>query len=134
MKKIAILGSTGSIGTQTLDVAGRDPDRYRIVGLAAGANVERLVEQARAFRPSVVSLATKEAAEEAASLLPSDIRVVYGEDGLMEVAAYHVDVVRLGWGSAMVTHALEAKLAIYHDSGVTRTPEETILKAFWIAA
>lgn len=87
MKKIAILGSTGSIGTQTLDVASFDPEQYCVTGLAAGDNVELLVQQALAFRPSVVSLATKAAAERAASMLPSSIRVVYGDEGLDLVAS-----------------------------------------------
>jgi len=87
MKKITILGSTGSIGTQTLDVIASHPDQFEIVSLAAGANVELLVEQARRFRPRAVSLATKEAAEQAASLLPAEIRVLHGEESLIELAA-----------------------------------------------
>ena len=56
-KKIAILGSTGSIGTQALDVIGRHPDRFRVVGLAAGRRVAEVVEQARRFGPAWVSCA-----------------------------------------------------------------------------
>lgn len=87
MKTISILGSTGSIGTQTLDVIRRDRERYRVAALVAGANVELLVRQALEFRPALVCLATKEAAERAAALLPDDIRVVHGEEGLIEAAA-----------------------------------------------
>ena len=54
-KRIAILGSTGSIGRQTLDVVSRHPERFEIVALAAGGNVELLAEQVRCFRPRVVS-------------------------------------------------------------------------------
>ncbi|GGG12116.1 1-deoxy-D-xylulose-5-phosphate reductoisomerase [Paenibacillus abyssi] len=87
MKKISILGSTGSIGTQTLDVIAYHPEQYEVVGLSGGTNVPLLVEQVLQFRPQTVSLSTKEAAEQAASLLPSDIKVLHGEEGLIETAA-----------------------------------------------
>ncbi|AJY76601.1 1-deoxy-D-xylulose-5-phosphate reductoisomerase [Paenibacillus beijingensis] len=86
MKKISILGSTGSIGTQTLDVIGSDPGRYEVEGLAAGGNVALLLEQARKFRPKRVCLATREAAAEAAQHLPAGTKVLYGEQGLVELA------------------------------------------------
>ena len=57
MKRIALLGSTGSIGEQTLDVVARHPGRFEVVALAAGRRSERLVEQARQFRPRLVSVA-----------------------------------------------------------------------------
>jgi len=56
MKLISILGSTGSIGRQCLDVVSRHPDRFRIVALAAGSSIETLAEQVRAFRPELVSV------------------------------------------------------------------------------
>ncbi|MFD1953787.1 1-deoxy-D-xylulose-5-phosphate reductoisomerase [Paenibacillus thailandensis] len=87
MKKITILGSTGSIGTQTLDVVASDPERYEIAGLSAGSNVELLIRQAKQFHPKIVCLATKELAEQARRELPASVRIVYGEEGLSEVAA-----------------------------------------------
>jgi 1-deoxy-D-xylulose-5-phosphate reductoisomerase len=87
LKKISILGSTGSVGTQTLDTIGKHPDKYKVVALAGGSNVELLVRQALACRPSLVSLAAQADAEAARALLPSDIKVVYGEEGLIEAAA-----------------------------------------------
>jgi 1-deoxy-D-xylulose-5-phosphate reductoisomerase len=60
VKRIAILGSTGSIGTQTLDVVSRFPERFQVVGLAAGRNVELLAQQAKQFRPAVVSVPSPE--------------------------------------------------------------------------
>ena len=57
MKRIAVLGSTGSVGEQTLDVVAAHPERYEVVALAAGRRVEKLAEQVRRFRPSVVSVA-----------------------------------------------------------------------------
>ena len=56
MKRIAILGSTGSIGTQTLDVVSRFPERFQVVGLSARRNVELLAQQVKQFRPAVVSV------------------------------------------------------------------------------
>jgi 1-deoxy-D-xylulose-5-phosphate reductoisomerase len=64
MKRIAILGSTGSIGVQALDVVARHPDRFEVVGLGAGRNAGRLAEQVRAFRPRYVCMADAGAAAE----------------------------------------------------------------------
>ena len=55
-KQIAILGSTGSIGTSTLDVVRRNPESYRVVGLAANRNAALLLQQAREFAPETVAL------------------------------------------------------------------------------
>ena len=63
MKSVTILGSTGSIGTQALDVVRRHPDRFKVVGLsAAGANQELLVGQVREFLPPFVAIADEQAA------------------------------------------------------------------------
>ncbi|WP_341282505.1 1-deoxy-D-xylulose-5-phosphate reductoisomerase [Paenibacillus sp. FSL H8-0537] len=94
MKKITILGSTGSIGTQTLDVIANDPERFQVVGLSAGSNTDLLISQAIRFKPSIVCLSTKEAAEAVASSLPAGTRVIYGEQGLIELAgATEADIV-----------------------------------------
>ncbi|NBD22432.1 1-deoxy-D-xylulose-5-phosphate reductoisomerase [Paenibacillus glycinis] len=87
MKKITILGSTGSIGTQTLDIIGRNPDRYAVEGLAAGNNVDLLIEQAKQFRPKTVCLSNKALADEAMPHLPAGTKAVYGDEGLVEIAA-----------------------------------------------
>ena len=60
MKAITLLGSTGSIGTQTLDIVRQHPDRFRLVGLAAGSNVELLAQQVQEFRPQIVAIANQE--------------------------------------------------------------------------
>ena len=57
MTTVAVLGSTGSIGTQTLDVVAAEPDRFEIVALGAGSSVEQLAAQAQQVRPKVVGLA-----------------------------------------------------------------------------
>jgi len=87
MKRLTILGSTGSIGTQTLDVIAHDPEAYTVDGLAAGGNVGLLIEQAKRFKPRKVCLATKELAAEAALHVPAGTEVLYGEEGLVEIAA-----------------------------------------------
>jgi 1-deoxy-D-xylulose-5-phosphate reductoisomerase len=92
MKRIAILGSTGSIGRSTLSVAESHPDRFQIVALAAGSNLEAVFEQARRWRPHVISMA----AEQEASVLQerlrqaglSEIAVVHGAAGTVKVAAH----------------------------------------------
>jgi len=88
MKNVAILGSTGSIGRQTLEVISRYPERFRVLALAAGKQVDCLIEQALRFSPRLVSVATRELADEVRRRLPSTIRVCYGEEGLLEVATH----------------------------------------------
>ena len=93
MKRIAILGSTGSIGCNALSVVAAHPDRLTVVGLAAGLNAERFVEQARQFRPRVVAMASTDAIEQVHKSLgdgsagPSTYAAV-GAEGLEEVATY----------------------------------------------
>ncbi|MCR2805048.1 1-deoxy-D-xylulose-5-phosphate reductoisomerase [Paenibacillus soyae] len=87
MKKIALLGSTGSIGTQTLDIVRHHPEQFRVTALSAGGNVDLAVKQAKEFKPGIISLASKELADEARPHLPSGTKVVYGDEGLIEVAA-----------------------------------------------
>ncbi|MBB3109428.1 1-deoxy-D-xylulose-5-phosphate reductoisomerase [Paenibacillus phyllosphaerae] len=87
MKKLTILGSTGSIGTQTLDVVAHQPEQYEVQGLAAGNNVKLLIEQANRFQPKAVCLSTSELAAEAAPHLPAGTKVLHGEEGLIELAA-----------------------------------------------
>jgi 1-deoxy-D-xylulose-5-phosphate reductoisomerase len=87
MKRISILGSTGSIGTQTLDVISYYPDLFKVEGLAGGHNIALLIEQIKAFKPKKVSVATKNLALELKQHISSDILVLYGDEGLLEVAA-----------------------------------------------
>jgi len=87
VKNVAILGSTGSIGTSTLAVIEHLKPRFRVVGLSAGQNVARLVEQAERFEPEVVSVEKKEQAEEFRRLYKGPgLRVVHGPEGAEEVA------------------------------------------------
>ena len=91
MKAITLLGSTGSIGTQTLDIVSEHPDQFRVVGMAAGRNVAMLAQQIRQFRPEIVAIWDKDKLPELkaaiADLDPQPI-VLAGEEGVIEVARY----------------------------------------------
>lgn len=91
MKPISILGSTGSIGTQTLDIVRQYPNSFRVVGLAAGCNLELLLAQVREFRPEIVALqdaSRRIELEEAIASLDYSPQIVTGEEGVVEVARY----------------------------------------------
>ena len=86
MRRIAVLGSTGSIGTQTLEVVENHPD-MEITALAAGSNIRLLEEQIRRFRPKLAAVWSEERAEELkARVADLDVRVEAGMDGLIAVA------------------------------------------------
>ncbi|MBW6468342.1 MAG: 1-deoxy-D-xylulose-5-phosphate reductoisomerase [Coriobacteriia bacterium] len=91
--RVAVLGSTGSIGRQALDVASRMPDRVRVTALAAGSNHELLAEQARAYRPVAIALNDPAAAHSAAKALPG-VDVGAGPDAVVALASHpEVDIV-----------------------------------------
>ena len=91
MKKISILGSTGSIGTQTLDIVTDHPDKFQVVGLATGNNIQLLSEQIRQFRPQIVAINNESQLEDLKSLI-SDLDytpiILAGKEGVIEVARY----------------------------------------------
>jgi 1-deoxy-D-xylulose-5-phosphate reductoisomerase len=92
MKRIAILGSTGSIGHSTLKIVETYPERFQVVTLAAGNNVDTVLEQVRRFRPKVVSVAKEENAAQLITRLGEaglgDIEVVFGTAGTVRVATH----------------------------------------------
>lgn len=91
MKAITILGSTGSIGTQTLDIVTDNPDKFRVVGLAAGSNVALLAEQISKFQPEIVALGNEKKLtqlKEAIAFLPNKPQILVGQEGICEVARY----------------------------------------------
>jgi 1-deoxy-D-xylulose-5-phosphate reductoisomerase len=92
MKSIAILGSTGSIGRSTLSVAESYPDRFQIVALAAGSNLEAAVDQALRWRPRVMSMAAEPDADALRVRLKKEglgeIEVVHGAAGTVRVATH----------------------------------------------
>ncbi|MDX1976300.1 MAG: 1-deoxy-D-xylulose-5-phosphate reductoisomerase [Pseudanabaenaceae cyanobacterium bins.68] len=91
MKPITLLGSTGSIGTQTLEILAQYPDRFRLVGITAGSNVELLAAQVQKFRPEIVAIADKskfsQLRQALADLDPPPM-LLAGAEGVETVAAY----------------------------------------------
>ena len=104
MKKLLILGSTGSIGKQTLDVIRNSPGKFKVVGLACNANVKLLEEQIREFKPKFVCVNNQEL-----RLRSGSIKVLYGENGLLELirkADYNLAVLAIV-GAAGLKPAIE---------------------------
>lgn len=86
MKNIAILGSTGSIGTQTLQVIEANPERFRVEVLTANNQVELLARQAKQFKPNMVVIGNEEKLGELRDLLrDEDIKVYAGSDAIAQV-------------------------------------------------
>ena len=110
MKNVVLLGSTGSIGTSTIKVAEDLPQHVRLVGLAAGNNVDLLVEQARAHRPLAVSISDPAKAAVVAERLGGAARVWSGSAGLLELATLpEADIVLIAIvGTAGLQPALAA--------------------------
>jgi 1-deoxy-D-xylulose-5-phosphate reductoisomerase len=88
MKNIAILGSTGSIGTQTIEVVEAHPEQFRIVALAAGSNVPLIIEQINRLKPDLVSVGSKDIADQVHLHIPSQVTLTYGSEGLIDVATH----------------------------------------------
>jgi 1-deoxy-D-xylulose-5-phosphate reductoisomerase len=93
MKRVSILGSTGSVGEQTLDVIAQNADRFSAVALAAGQNIDKLAEQIRAFRPELVSVADEKGAEALRAQVGGDVDIRVGASGLIDVATHPADQV-----------------------------------------
>jgi 1-deoxy-D-xylulose-5-phosphate reductoisomerase len=88
MKTIVLLGSTGSIGTNTLDIVSRFSDEFRVAGLTAGSNCDMLEEQIRRFRPRVVALSNDAAAVKLRRRCAGmPVEILSGQDGLIQVAS-----------------------------------------------
>jgi 1-deoxy-D-xylulose-5-phosphate reductoisomerase len=116
MKRLVVLGSTGSIGEQTLAVAAAFPERYRVVALAAGRNVEKLAEQVRAFRPERVSVADPEGASALRERIGRDaVEIAVGEEGLLAVARHPCELVVAGLVGALGLSPTLAAVACGRD-------------------
>jgi len=110
-KHVAILGSTGSVGTQALEVVKRHPDQLRVVALAAGENAELMAQQVRDHRPEVVCMATEASADALSELLGEPApTIVCGHQGLMRCTS--------GSGAQMMLNAVvgAAGLAATHEA------------------
>ncbi|MCG7334018.1 1-deoxy-D-xylulose-5-phosphate reductoisomerase [Sporosarcina sp. ACRSM] len=85
-KKISLLGATGSIGIQTLDIIGSNPDKFELVSFSAGLNIVKVREIAATFHPQMISVIRQEDAQALQTEFPT-IRFVHGKEGLIEIAA-----------------------------------------------
>ncbi|MGJ7035900.1 1-deoxy-D-xylulose-5-phosphate reductoisomerase [Anoxybacillus eryuanensis] len=117
MRAISLLGATGSIGMQTLDVIRAHPDAFRLVAFSAGRNIERARHIIEQFSPKVVCVAQKEDAHMLQSEYIGRVRIVSGEDGLVEVATVQeadivVNAVVGSVGLVPTLQAIEAKKTI----------------------
>ncbi len=111
MKSIAVLGSTGSIGTQTFDVVRTEPGAYDVVAIAAGSSADPVIVQAREFQPELVVMATPEAANTVRDALGPGTTVAHGPEALADAARMAETVVNgvVGFAGLPVTlAALEA--------------------------
>jgi 1-deoxy-D-xylulose-5-phosphate reductoisomerase len=110
MKKVVLLGSTGSIGTSTIKVAEDLPEQIQLIGLAAGNNAELLLEQTRKHQPGVISISDPAKAAELRGLLGTRVEVHSGAEGLLKLATLPAaDIVLIAIvGTAGLQPALEA--------------------------
>ena len=92
MKRLAILGSTGSVGEQTLAVVKAFPDRFRVTALAAGRQVEKLAQQVEQFRPERVSVADAAGADQLRAKVGDAVEICVGQAGLLAVAQHPADL------------------------------------------
>ncbi|HEX6922239.1 MAG TPA: 1-deoxy-D-xylulose-5-phosphate reductoisomerase [Bacillales bacterium] len=88
MKKISLLGATGSVGRQTLEVISDHPDQFSLVSMSFGKNVSSGLDIIHRFQPGLVSVGSKQIRDEIITKVPSGVRVVYGQEGLIEAAVY----------------------------------------------
>ena len=92
MKKVLIMGSTGSIGTQALEIIRNNSDRFKAAGLTCRSRVDSLCSQIKEFRPEAVCVGNAEDAARVKAEFP-DVEVTYGDEGLVEIAAMDCDIV-----------------------------------------
>ncbi len=130
MKKISLLGCTGSIGVNVLDVVRQFPERYHVVAMSAGTNVQKLAEQILEFRPELVSVCDEQRARDLVELLPGNCpcQVVFGEEGntLVATAPKAQTVVSAMVGAAGLLPTLAA-IAAGKDIGLAN--KETLVMA-----
>ncbi|CAM8924038.1 unnamed protein product [Rhodiola kirilowii] len=128
-KPISVVGSTGSIGTQTLDIVAENPDKFRIVALAAGSNVTLLADQVKRFRPQLVAVRNESLIGELKeALADADYKpeIVAGEDGVVEVAS-HPDAVTVVTGIVGCAGLKPTVAAIEAGKDIALANKETLI-------
>ncbi|XP_042018002.1 1-deoxy-D-xylulose 5-phosphate reductoisomerase, chloroplastic-like [Salvia splendens] len=128
-KPISVIGSTGSIGTQTLDIVAENPDKFRVVALAAGSNVTLLADQVRAFKPKLVSVRDESLVSELKEAL-ADVEdkpeIIPGEQGMVEVAR-HPDAVTVVTGIVGCAGLKPTVAAIEAGKDIALANKETLI-------
>ncbi|MGD2087943.1 MAG: 1-deoxy-D-xylulose-5-phosphate reductoisomerase [Candidatus Aminicenantes bacterium] len=127
MRQIALLGSTGSIGTSTLEVIAQNREEFQLTGIAAGENIQLLEKQVREFSPDIIAVKQKSDAESLRRTFPGK-QIVYGSEGLLEVINYPgVDTMV---SAVNGTTTLEATLAsIKNNHRICLANKETMVAA-----
>ena len=129
MKGLALLGSTGSIGTNVLRIVDAFPDRFGVVGLAAGRNVERLADQVARYRPRVVSMADEESLDRLRGRVDlAGVRTVVGEAGMVEVAT-HAEAAMVVAGAVGAVGLVPTYRALEAGKDVALANKETLVMA-----
>ncbi len=128
MKRIAVLGSTGSIGRNTLEVARKNPGRFRVVSLSAGNNTGLLREQIEEFRPEFVSVLTESALKELTKDSPISFESGFGEEGAVR-AACHPDVDMTVSAITGASGLLPTMAAIKAGKDIALANKETLVMA-----
>jgi len=125
MKRIIILGSTGSIGRQAIDILSHYPDRFSIIGLSAGSNAALLAEQANALKSPYVAIADETKAGELRDALTYPCEIFSGKTGMMEMAGISCDMALV---SIVGAAGLEATLtAIRSGTDIALANKETLV-------
>nr|GMC75704.1 1-deoxy-D-xylulose 5-phosphate reductoisomerase, chloroplastic [Ipomoea batatas] len=128
-KPISIIGSTGSVGTQCLEVVAENPEKYRVVALAAGSNVTLLADQVKTFKPKLVSIRDESLVDElkeALSDLDEKPEIIPGEQGLIEVAR-HPDIVTVVTGIVGCAGLKPTVAAIEAGKDIALANKETLI-------
>ncbi|PPD79787.1 hypothetical protein GOBAR_DD23269 [Gossypium barbadense] len=128
-KPISIVGSTGSIGTQTLDIVAENPDKFRVVALAAGSNVTLLVDQVKTFKPQLVAVRNESLVnelKEALADMEQKPEVIPGESGVIEVAR-HPDAVSVVTGIVGCAGLKPTVAAIEAGKDIALANKETLI-------
>ncbi|XP_074316907.1 1-deoxy-D-xylulose 5-phosphate reductoisomerase, chloroplastic [Silene latifolia] len=128
-KPISIVGSTGSIGTQTLDIVAENPDKFRVVALAAGSNVTLLADQVKRFKPELVAVRNESLIGELReALADADYKpeIIPGEEGVVEVAR-HRDAVTVVTGIVGCAGLKPTVAAIEAGKDIALANKETLI-------
>ncbi|KAF8390415.1 hypothetical protein HHK36_024941 [Tetracentron sinense] len=128
-KPISVVGSTGSIGTQTLDIVAENPDKFRIVALAAGSNVTLLADQVKMFKPQLVAVRNESFIDELKEALADaehKPEIIPGEQGVIEVAR-HPDAVTVVTGIVGCAGLKPTVAAIEAGKDIALANKETLI-------